>query len=187
VTLALKGNIKYMKQIIIATVVILMAIVNSQAETLRLSARYVETSYTVHNFTGAKSNVSTREKLVKSNLEITKQTIKQGTNSLSVIKLIAKAGQKKDRSSESGGVIKFDNKEKILAILKELPRKIRDARIKPSDSSETLFEGYNIKLTFVKVAKYRTGYVDFLVGNRTFVLKSSSDISKLSKAIKAIK
>jgi hypothetical protein len=153
------------------------------SETIRLPARYVETTYTVHMLTGTTSDENTKEKLVDSPLEVTKHT----DDGESIIRLTAKAGQGKDRSDESQGSIPFVNKDEVVALLKSLPQRISKAKMKPADGSEKIFEGDDVQMTFVTEAKHRKAYVDMVVGDRTYVLRNQADIEKLMKIIVALK
>jgi hypothetical protein len=152
-------------------------------ETIRLPARYVETTYTVHMLTGTTSDEKTKDKLVDSPLDITKHT----EDGKSIIRLTAKAGQGKDRSDESQGSVPFEKKDEVLALLKSLPQRISKATMKPTDSSEKILEADGVTMTFVTEAKGRKAFLDLAVGDRTYVLRNTADIEKLSKVIAALK
>lgn len=169
-----------MAAVIVGSVVLA---VPALCETIRLPARYVETTYTVHMLTGTTSDEKTKEKLVRSPLEVTKHT----DDGESIIRLTAKAGEGTDRSGESQGSISFEKKDEVVALLKSLPQRISKAKMKPADGSEKIFEADDVQMTFVTEAKYRKAYVDLVVGDRTYVLSNQADIEKLMKVIVALK
>ena len=187
----------------ISTLVLTFAVLlsypaNSPAGTIKLKAKYTQ-SYYNYNYSSLSSVGIERvewDKLVTTTLEITK--FKKDSSSRIKFQNKKPAVSRYDETvhvhshkDEGIGTITFEEKEKFIKVLEELPKRkdqaIKEAIENKSDSREVLFNGDKVTIHLIAITQSKRAYIEFVVDGLVYPIQHEDNVKLLLNAVRQIK
>lgn len=170
-----------MNRHLVAAILVVAVVEGLQAETLRLPAKYIFTSYTVHLLTGETSNERVRERKTPAPVEVTR-TVLDGEE---VIQFVTQPISDEDESDTTVAHVTMAERDKILAVLAEADDLGRKARSKREDIRLERFKSADgkIVMAFVTTNLGRAWRVEWAIGQRVYVV-GRRHIRSVSRTLK---
>lgn len=149
------------------------------ADSVDLMARYVITTRAVNRLTGATTSESREFKLIRAKLKVSKH-VEDGETFLV---FTCPAGEGKDTSEESVGLVKFVEQANVLSAIKDAAAKTAKAgnAVKATESSEVVWKPDDkLSLTLYTQTKMPRAFAEFQVDQCIYVLRTATEFEKLA-------